>query len=558
VATFREFLKVAEVTFKDKTSGKRMREIMAVLKKFHVTHGLTPQKACELLEALGPTYVKVGQLASTRSDILPKEYCEAFEQLQTKVTPMPFETVLNVIDEAYTQDGSGRKWQDVFLAIDPVCVGSASVAQVHRAVLLDGTVVALKVRRPGIVKQMAEDIALMKRLLTTAEFLSTEHQTILLNFSSLLEELERTTENELDFSIERKNLERFYRELKQEIRQPDITCPIPFPDISNDSLLVMQYVQGVAGDDVEALKASGVDADKLARRLVDNYVTQVLDCGFFHADPHGGNIFVNGNEIIWIDLGMTGSLTLSERQLVGRMFRSVVINDAYELLQSVVGLSKRHGDISYTDLLSALSGLLGKYSTAELKDINVGVVFEEVIEVLRAQNLILVPAVTMLVRGLATIEGVLEKISPDTNVVKIVGQHVMAQSLDAQHLKLKATELLTASEGSLEALVRLPAQMSSTMDMLNQGQMSVKMDMSLRTEVLSALYTSIGRFSLALISAGLFLGSSILCTTNMEPKILEVPVLGVLGYIGALILGVYVIFLTFRTRHRFKNHLDPD
>jgi ubiquinone biosynthesis protein len=255
---------------------------------------------------------------------------------------------------------------------------------------------------------------------------------------------------------------------------------------------------------------------------------------------------------------MTGSLTLSERQLVGRMFRSVVINDAYELLQSVVGLSKRHGDISYTDLLSALSGLLGKYSTAELKDINVGVVFEEVIEVLRAQNLILVPAVTMLVRGLATIEGVLEKISPDTNVVKIVGQHVMAQSLDAQHLKLKATELLTASEGSLEALVRLPAQMSSTMDMLNQGQMSVKMDMSLRTEVLSALYTSIGRFSLALISAGLFLGSSILCTTNMEPKILEVPVLGVLGYIGALILGVYVIFLTFRTRHRFKNHLDPD
>jgi ubiquinone biosynthesis protein len=164
----------------------------------------------------------------------------------------------------------------------------------------------------------------------------------------------------------------------------------------------------------------------------------------------------------------------------------------------------------------------------------------------------------MLVRGLATIEGVLEKLSPSTNLVKIVGQHVTAQSLEVQHLKLRAVELLTSASGSMEALVKLPSQLSSTVDMLNQGQMSVKMDMSLKDEVLGAIYTSFGRFALALISAGLFLGSSILCTTNMEPRILEVPVLGVLGYIGALILGVYVILLTFRTRHRLKNHQSVD
>jgi ubiquinone biosynthesis protein len=553
MATFQEFLKVAETALNDKTSGSRMREIMRVLRRFHVSRGLTPQKAAELLQALGPTYVKVGQMASTRSDILPKAYCEAFEQLQEHVAPMSFDEVLTTLDKAY-----GRPWQEIFLAIDPVCAGSASVAQVHRGVLFDGTVVAIKVRRPGIVKQMAEDIALMKRLLTTAEFLTTEHQTILLNFSSLLEELERTTANELDFSIECDNLKLFYTQLTEQTDQPNISCPLPYPDISNDSVLVMQYVVGSSIDDVAALTHAGINCDKLAKRLVDSYVTQVLDCGFFHADPHGGNILVNGNEIIWIDLGMVGKLTLSERQLVGRMFRSVVSNDPYALLQAVVGMSKRHGDTDYAELLSSLTVLLDKYGSAQLQDINVGVVFEEVIEVLRAQNLILAPAVTMLVRGLATIEGVLEKLSPTTNLVKIVGQHVITQSLDAQHVKLRTIEMLTSAGGSVEALVKLPAQLSSTVDMLNQGQMTVKMDMSLKDEVLGAIYTSFGRFALALISAGLFLGSSILCTTNMQPRILEVPVLGVLGYIGALILGVYVILLTFRARHRLKNHQTMD
>ncbi len=546
LATLQEFFKVAHLSLTDKTSGSRMRQIISVLRKYDVMSGLTPEKAVEVLEALGPTYVKIGQMASTRSDILPKAYCEAFEKLHADVTPMPFFQVLNCIDASY-----GRSWQEVFLSIDPHPLGSASIAQVHRAVLLDGSVVAVKVRRPGIVAEMSEDIVLMRRLLATAEFMTTEHKTILLNFENLLDELERTTNNELDFNVELENLIRFRAEIAS---QEGISSPIPYPAASNESVLVMQYIEGVHVDDLAALKAEGADLDRLGFRIAQSYISQVLDDGFFHADPHPGNIIIQGKEIIWIDLGMTGSLDPSQRQLVGRMLRSVTSNDAYVLMESVISISKKSGPIDYGVLLQELSVLLNKYGSAELSNINLGDVMGEIVEVLRTQNLIMAPAVTMLVRGIVTLEGVLEDMAPTLNVLDIVSEHVLMQSLSPKHMEMRAVELLTSSAGSAEALVKLPKQMSNALEMLERGEVALTGKVEVSTSLLSTVYASVGRISLALISVGLFLGSSILCTTNMEPKLLEVPVLGVLGYLGAFVLGVYVIVQTFRSRHRMKNH----
>lgn len=160
MATFEEFMKVAEISIKDKTSHKRMNEIVRIMRQYKVLHGLTPEQAVEVLQALGPTYVKIGQLASNRSDLLPKAYCDAFEKLRDDANPMPFDVVIEQIDRAY-----GKSWHEVFASIDPVPLGAASIAQVHKATLLDGTTVAVKVRRPGVAESMAEDIMLMKHLL---------------------------------------------------------------------------------------------------------------------------------------------------------------------------------------------------------------------------------------------------------------------------------------------------------------------------------------------------------------------------------------------------------
>ena len=162
MATFEEFMKVAEISIKDKTSHKRMNEIVRIMRQYKVLHGLTPEQAVEVLQALGPTYVKIGQLASNRSDLLPKAYCDAFEKLRDDANPMPFDVVIEQIDRAY-----GKSWHEVFASIDPVPLGAASIAQVHKATLLDGTTVAVKVRRPGVAESMAEDIMLMDELIST-------------------------------------------------------------------------------------------------------------------------------------------------------------------------------------------------------------------------------------------------------------------------------------------------------------------------------------------------------------------------------------------------------
>lgn len=545
MATIQEFIRVARLSRNDKTSSKRMRQIFGILRKYHVSHGLTPQKAVELLEELGPTYVKIGQIASTRSDILPKEYCDAFEQLHADVTPMPFETVVECIEKAY-----GRPWDDVFVAIDPKPLGSASIAQVHRAVLINGDVVAVKVRRPGIVQQMSDDINIMKKLLATAELVTTEHKVILLNFESLVSELERTTKNELDFNVELNNLIRFHQIVQNE---PGILSPIPYPRYSNDSILVMEYVEGIPIDHVRELEQQGDDPDELASRLVQSYISQVLDVGFFHADPHAGNILVRDNEIIWIDLGMVGTLTSSERMQIGRMFRSVVNDDAFMLMEAITGISKQSGDVDHGKLLAQLSILLDKYGAAQLEDINMGEAFGEIVEVMRGQNLIMLPAVTMLVRGVGTLEGLLESLSPRTSVMDVLKEHVVKQSLDPNHLEKRANELFSASMLSAESITKLPSQVSHTLSMLNRGELSMRGDVNVSRDALATVYASVGRLSLALISVGLFLGSSILCTTEMVPKILGVPLLGTLGYVGAFILGLYVIIVTFKSRHAMKN-----
>lgn len=549
MATFEEFLKVAEISLKDKTSHKRMDEIIHIMREYHVLRGLTPERAVEVLQALGPTYVKIGQLASNRSDLLPKAYCDAFERLRDDANPMAFDQVIEQIDRAY-----GKSWHEVFASIDPRPLGAASIAQVHRAALLDGTTVAVKVRRPGVAESMAEDIMLMKHLLALGEFASNAHRDMLLSLEGFVEEIERTTANEVDFTQELGNLVRFHGELANE---EGVTSPVAYPAYSTESVLVMEFVQGVEISDTAALRSQGIDVDALAGRVCQSYVTQVLDNGFFHADPHPGNILVRDGEVVWIDLGMVGTLTVSERMLVGKAFTAVATGSAYLLKEAVMGLVRVTRPVDHGALLASLSRLLAKYSTAELKEINVGTVLTEVIEVLRDQNMVMTSSVTMLARGFVTLEGVVAQISPSTSVIEIVSKHVIAQQGDPKMLGTRVLDLVVASAASVEALAKLPTQLSNTLEMVDRGQIKVNGSVDVSSRILATAYASVGRLSLALLSAGLFIGSSIVCTTAMQPRFLDVPLLGVLGYLGAFVLGGYTVFRIMVSRHRLLNDEEP-
>lgn len=546
--TFKQLMKLAQVTVNDKTSSKRAKEIVAIIKKDQVLHGMDPQKAVRFLEDLGPTYVKIGQLASNRADLLPAAYCAAFANLRSNVDPLDFDTVIQCIEEDY-----GQPWNVVFAEIDETPLGSASIAQVHKAMLHDGTVVAVKVRRPGIKEEMAEDLTLLRHLLTLVEFGSVEHEGLIDSFEGLLTELERTTASELDFTIELGNLVRFHHELEH---SEGVACPQPFPEYSSESILVMEYVSGPEINDHAALLAEGNDLDELADRLAQNYISQVIDEGFFHADPHEGNIIVRDREIYWIDLGMTGSLNSSQRALVNQAFAAIAAKDPYELKEAALGLTTMKGSVNQGRLLQQMSELLNSYGSADLEDINIGEAFMDIIEILRSQNLSINPSFTMLARGFLTIEGVVSDLSPTTNIIRIVQDHVQNKTLTLDAMMQKMKEMTIQTAHSVDASTKIPTQVSHTLDMLNEGELRFGADMDVPKSVTSTAYSLTGYLAFALISAGLFIGSSIVCTTEMQPEFLGAPLLGVIGYVSAFVLGAYVIWQMFSARHRTRNGED--
>ena len=570
MATLKEVAQVAVEARRDKGSGsgRRLREIERILRQHRVLSGLTPEKATSLLEDLGPTFVKMGQIAANRSDVIPPAYADAFKRLRAEVPPMPFSTVLATIEESL-----GHPWQESFSRIEEKPLGSASIAQVHRARIAPhavgdagagtgaaaaplpadapkaGSYVAIKVRRPHVVEQMTQDLALIRQAVALVG-LTRATDGIKLSLDDLVTELERTTRQELDFCVEQHNLVRF-RQLLDD--QPGVESPRPYPHLSSDDVLVMDFVEGPMINDVPALRAMGLDPAKLGQRLAESFVTQIVDNGFFHADPHPGNILVRGDDIVWIDLGMVGQLSALERALIGRMFRAVAENDPYALMEALLGAVRTEGPVNYGRLLSQLGNLLVSYTTVNLADINVGSALMDVFGVLQTQNLALPPSFTLLARGMVTIEGVLVDIAPDTSVIDIIAAHVKRRERTWEAFETKAREFVSTAAASAQAAVRLPTQASHTLDMIDRGQVRVGADLGIPIDAIAALYSVSGTVAMALISAGLFIGSSLLATTNMHPQFLGVPLLGVLGYVGAFVLGAYVVWRNLVIRHRQKN-----
>lgn len=274
-------------------SQKRLREILQVLGKHHITRGLTPAKLREILEDLGPTYVKLGQIMSMRSDMLPENYCRELTKLRTEVSPLPYSVVSGVIEEELKEPAG-----NIFSQIEETPLGSASIAQVHPAVLKDGTKVVIKIQRPAIKEIMQDDILLLKKAAGILKLaIGTED---LIDFRTILDELWKTTREEIDFLQEAANLNLFYENQRDIVY---VTCPKVFHEFTTPRLLVMEYIDGIQIDETVRLQELGYDMTEIGQKAAENYCKQILEDGFFHADPHPGNLWVAGGQIAWLTLG---------------------------------------------------------------------------------------------------------------------------------------------------------------------------------------------------------------------------------------------------------------
>ena len=517
---------------KDIGSAVRLKEMVAVLRKYEVVRGMTPEKLRHILEDLGPTFVKLGQVMSMRPDFLPQEYCDELMKLQNGAKPLPFSTIIEVIEQEYS-----RRWNKVFSSIDEEVLGSASIAQVHRAVLTTGERVVVKVQRPGIYKVMARDMVLLKRASRLVRGVS--HSQDVIDFDMVLEEMWGIAKQEMDFLIEADHIEEF-RHLNQD--EAFVTCPNVYRNLTTQHILVMEYVDGVRIDDFDGLRARGVDITLLGRRLGENYVKQIIEDGYFHADPHPGNIWVRGGRIVWLDLGMMGRLSNRDRTAIRKAVIALANHDTFEMKTAVLALGVPRGHINHTALYQDIDALMAQYSTLDFRDLRMGVLTRQIMNILRVHHIACPQGLSMFARGLLTIEGVMRLVCPKVSFVEIFAKRLQLNYKKNFDWREEISKAKRESYLLMRKSMALPEQISDILKMTMSGQTKVNLDLTGSEEPLRHVDKMVNRVIVAVLCAALLLGSSTICTTNMTPKIMEIPLLGFVGYLIAFVLSIRLIW----------------
>lgn len=517
---------------KDIGSAVRLKEMVAVLRKYDVVRGMTPEKLRHILEDLGPTFVKLGQVMSMRPDFLPQEYCDELMKLQNGAKPLPFSTILEVIEQEYS-----RRWNKVFSSIDEEVLGSASIAQVHRAVLTTGERVVVKVQRPGIYKVMARDMVLLRRAARLVRVVS--HSQDVIDFDMVLEEMWGIAKQEMDFLIEADHIEEF-RHLNQD--EAFVTCPNVYRNLTTQHILVMEYVDGVRIDDFDGLRARGVDITLLGRRLGENYVKQIIEDGYFHADPHPGNIWVRGGRIVWLDLGMMGRLSNRDRTAIRKAVIALANHDTFEMKTAVLALGVPRGHINHTALYQDIDALMAQYSTLDFRDLKMGVLTRQIMNILRVHHIACPQGLSMFARGILTIEGVMRLVCPKVSFVEIFAKSLQLNFKKNFDWRDELSKAKRESYLLMRKSMALPEQISDILKMTMSGQTKVNLDLTGSEEPLRHVDKMVNRVIVAVLCAALLLGSSTICTTNMTPKIMEIPLLGFVGYLIAFVLSIRLIW----------------
>lgn len=518
----------------EKSNGSRLKEMTAVLKKHKIMQGLTPEKLRLILEDLGPTYIKLGQIMSLHSDILPKQYCDELMKLCSDVAPMQFSQVEEVLHDSF-----GVSWKEVFSSLDPEPLGAASIAQVHRAVLQSGEQVVVKVQRKGIYEIMSRDIALLHKAYRLIPPVSIKE---LVNLDMVLDEMWAVAQEEMNFLTEAANMEEFARYNKE---VAFVATPVLHREYTTTHVLVMEYIDGFQVDNKQALVENGYDLNEIGSKLVDNYIRQVMEDGFFHADPHPGNIRIRDGKIVWIDMGMMGRLTERDRKELTKAIQGIAAGDVGMIQDAVLALGDFRAEPDTAKLYKDIEKMLEKYGSLDMGEIDVAVLMQEMMEIMKVNRISMPHGLSMLARGLTQMEGVLTDISPQINMVEIATARMKAhlwQNFDwKKELKNSGKDVFQAVNKTME----LPTQLSKMLEEFKRGQMRINLDMHASRELSRLLHRLVRNIVMGLWVMALLISSSIICTTDMSPKLLGIPALGAIGYMFACIIVLYTLIKHF-------------
>jgi ubiquinone biosynthesis protein len=498
----------------------------------------TYQRIRHTLEELGPTFVKFGQIMSLRPDLLPQPLIQELSRLQDEVGPEDFTKIRKVIEESLD-----RPLETVFSAFDEQPLAAASLSQVHQAVLVEGGVaVAVKVQRPGIRHKIEMDLGILAAIAERIHERSEELQAY--DLPNLVRVTRRNLLRELDFTREARNMR-----IARSYASDDSAVYIPrvYEDYCSEHLLVMEYIEGTKLKDMD--RATLQEPAALARQGLEAAIKQILEDGFFHADPHPGNMLImNEKRLCLLDWGMVGRLSETDRYELIDLMKSVVEKDSRALLNALLRVANWEAGIDRRGLERELLDLLDSFYATPIGDLNLGQLLLDMTTLVREHRLRLQPDLVLMVKALMTAEGTARLIYPELDVISEAKRSV--KQVAARRLEPKAIlRHLRASLSDLLALSRLlPARLSEIVDKLDRGDLSVRFEHENLGGLRNTLESVSNRLTFGIIIAALIIGSSMIITTGVKPLLWGFPALGIIGYMISGVLGLWLIFTIIRTR----------
>lgn len=493
------------------------------------------------LEDLGPTFIKLGQILATRVDLFPPDWIAEFSKLQDAAPAVPFSEL-----RIQLMEDLGEAPEAVFAELDTEPLAAASLAQVHRARLSDGSDVVLKIRRPGIRPVIEADLRLLERLAEIIEAEATDLRRY--RPRDIVRQFTLSLRRELDFAAECRNAERIAAQFAE---HPEITIPRVHWQWCGERLNVQDYVDGISGRDLAAADAAGLDRKLLARRGAEAVLKMLLEDGFFHADPHPGNVFyLSGNRIAFIDFGMIGRLTEERRSQVARLLHGLVSRDSPLVADVLLDWSddeQRDPDSDLINLRAEIDTFVDLYHGVPLQRLDIGAMLSDLLTILREHGLSLPADLALMIKAFITLEGMGRQLDPDFDIAAeaspFLRQVLLAHAAPAAFARRGWHALADA----VDLVAGLPRDLRQFLRAARRGKLQVQVEVLPLQRFGGQIDRAASRLSLAIVIAALIVGSAIVMTVDKAPALPGLPSFGLLGFVAALIGGLWLLVSIWRS-----------
>jgi len=507
-------------------------QMISKKRREHVERSSRAERVRMAFEELGPTYIKLGQILSTRPDLVPVDFVKELAKLQDEVPPFPFKEAKSILEFEL-----GQPIENIFEFLEETPLASASIGQVHKARFKDGEEVAIKVQRPGIRRLINVDLEIMLHMATLAERHIEEislHQPV-----KIVEEFAKTLEKELDYTIEATSMERV---ASQFLQDSTVYIPKVFRETTTDRILTTELVQGIKVSKLDLLDQQGYDRKIITYRGARICLSQIFDHGFFHADPHPGNIFVLPNNVICLlDFGMVGTIDRNTREDFVELVDSIVRQDETRTARCLLRITSWEEEPNLRDFEKDVADFMGQHLYKPLKEIELGKLLQQLLELAARHRLRIYPDIFLMMKALSTVEGVACMLDPDFDMIHHAEPFIKKVKLDRFSPKRLESDFLSLASQMFTFLKDFPKDVLEITRLIRQRKLSFSHELQGLDRMLSTHDQISNRISFSIIIAALIIGSALIVISKTPPLFYGISLIGIIGFLAAAVMGVWLL-----------------